>query len=328
MAKRTLMEQLDQVVQTLLVRPDTELVSVDAELRPLLQVAAGLRGLPSENFKAQLKAALEGRAKMTTATETSATGAFIREGFHTITPYIAVREVHQVIEFMKQTFGAEGTVLGIGSAGGIHGEYKIGDSMVMIGGGTEAKITPMPNSLHVYVKDVDAAYERAVQAGATTLMAPGDKFYGDRDASVQDVAGNHWYIGTHKASGHAPEGLRSVTPYLHPKGASEAIDFLKRAFGAEEVARHASPEGVIQHATMRIGDSMIEMGEAHGQFQPMSSMFYLYVENADQWYQRALDAGAASLAPPADQPYGDRVAGVTDPFGNQWFMATHLAEKS
>ena len=325
MVKRTLMNQLDRAVQNVLLHTSVDIPASDAELQPLLRVAVGLHGLPRESFKARLKAELEGMTKMNATAEVTTT--FIRQGFHTITPYIAVREAQQVIDFVTSTFGAEGTIMGMGSAGGIHAEYQIGDSMVMIGGGAEAKITPMPASLHVYVTDVDAAYERALQAGAISLMAPGDRVYGDRDASVQDVAGNHWYIGTHKATGHAPEGLRSVTPYLNPKGAPEVMEFLKRAFGAEEIARHASPQGVILHATMRIGDSMLEMGEAHGQFQPMPSMFYLYVDNADEWYQRALNAGATSLSVPADQPYGDRVAGVTDPFGYQWHVATHIGRQ-
>lgn len=325
MASRALMEQLDQAVQGLLLRPKSSLSSVDANLRPLLQVAAGLRGLPRRDFKARLKAELQGKTKVSIAAEPTPT--FKRAGFHTITPYIVVREAQQVIEFVRQTFGAEGAILGIGSAGGIHAEYKIGDSMVMIGGGAEAKMTAAPAALHVYVNDVDAVYERAVQAGGITIHAPEDRFYGDRDASVEDVAGNHWYIATNLTTGGAPQGMRSVTPCLLPKGAPEVMEFLKRALGAEELSRHASPQGIIRHATMRIGDSMIEMGEAHGPYQPMPSMFYLYVESADESYQRAIEAGAKSISAPGDQPYGDRVGGVADPFGNQWFLATHLGHE-
>ena len=324
MAKRTLIEQLDQAVQTLLARPETEFKEMDAELERLLGMARGLRGLPRESFKAKLKSELEKEANMTTATEAPVTKDFIREGFHTVTPYIAVREAEQVIEFIKQTFGAEGQILGIGSAGGIHAEYQIGDSMVMIGGGAQAKITPMPTALHVYVRDVDAAYERALKAGATAIRPPADQFYGDRDASLKDMAGNHWYIGTHQATGLRPPGLHTVTPCLLPKGAADVIEFMKGAFAAEEISRHASPDGVIRHALVRIGDSAIELGEAHGPFQPMPTMFYLYVQDADAWYRRALRGGATSLSEPTDQPYGDRVAGVKDPFGNRWFMATHI----
>jgi PhnB protein len=321
--KRMVAEQLDQAVQVFLGRPDARIEPVAAEVQPLLHIAAGLRGLPRESFKERLKAELEFETKTAAAPEESAN--FKREGFHTITPYIAVRQPEKVIDFIKATFGAKGTTLGTGSAGGIHAEYKIGDSMVMIGGGAQAEFTPMPAALHVYVRDVDAVYERAIQAGGTTITKPQDRPYGDRDAGVQDEAGNQWYIGTNKATGYRREGLRDVTPCLLPKGTPLVIDFLKRAFEAEEVSRHASPQGTIQHATVRIGDSIVELGEAHGPFQPMPTMFYLYVENADAAYQRAMEAGATSISPPADQHYGDRVAAVRDPFGNEWYMATHIA---
>jgi len=323
MTKGRLMEQLDQAVQALLQRPEAGIGSADAELQPLLQVAFELRGLPRESFKARLKAELESKTKIVSTSEGPAN--FKREGFHTVTPYIAVREPEKVIAFMKTTFGAEGAILGTGSANGIHAEYRIGDSMVMVGGGADAKITPMPTALHVYVRDVDQTYERAIGAGATTITKPQDRPYGDRDAGVQDEAGNQWYIGTNKATGYIREGLHDVTPCLLPHGTPQVIDFLKSAFQAEETERHATPKGVVVHATVRIGDSIIELGEAHGPFQPMPTMFYLYVEDADAWYERAIQAGAISISPPTDQHYGDRVAAVRDPFGNEWYMATRIA---
>jgi uncharacterized glyoxalase superfamily protein PhnB len=117
-----------------------------------------------------------------------------------------------------------------------------------------------------------------------------------------------------------------VTTFLHARGADRLIDFLKQAFGAEEKSRYESPDGVIQHATVSIGDSMLEMGEAHGPWQPMPTMFYLYVDDVDASYRRAVAAGAKSQAEPADQPYGDRVAGVVDPFDNTWYLATHIRD--
>ena len=104
------------------------------------------------------------------------------------------------------------------------------------------------------------------------------------------------------------------------------ISFLRRAFGAEELEKYASPDGVIHHAKIKIGDSMLEMGEAHGPYQPMPSTFYLYVPNVDATYSRALNAGATSTSEPVDQPYGDRSAGVKDVFGNQWYIATQIRE--
>src|SRR5437868_13996409 len=94
----------------------------------------------------------------------------VREGFRTITPYLVVPDVHAEVEFLKQAFVAEGQVYGLGTQGGFHGEYRIGESMIMIGGGgkgSQWKGTPLPTSIHLYVDDVDAIYKNAVQAGAT-----------------------------------------------------------------------------------------------------------------------------------------------------------------
>ncbi len=77
---------------------------------------------------------------------------------------------------------------------------------------------------------------------------------------------------------------------------------------------------------MTIGDSVVEMGESNGPYLPMPTQFYLYVPDVDASYRRALEAGAASISEPADQPYGDRTAGVNDVFGNQWYFATQLRE--
>ena len=114
--------------------------------------------------------------------------------------------------------------------------------------------------------------------------------------------------------------------YLHPLRGEPVINFLKRAFGAEDLGRYATPDGVIQHATLKIGDSHLELGEAQGPYQPMHSMFYLYVPDCDSVYKRALGAGATSISEPKDQPYGDRSGGVKDVFGNEWYIATHIKD--
>jgi uncharacterized glyoxalase superfamily protein PhnB len=321
MANVSLIEQLDEAVTAIIANPDAPLASVTTSVATLLRVAAELRDLPRADFKARLKADLERRASMTTTRVKP-----IREGFHTITPYLIVKEAAELIDFVKQAFGAEELYRGTGSAGGIHCEVKIGDSIVMLGGGGAWRGNPTPTGIHLYVKDADAVYERALEAGATSLHGPVDQAYGDREASVKDVSGNHWYIATHKATGHMPEGLRTVTPFLHPRGADRMIDFLKQAFGAEEESRAQSPDGVIHHATVKIGDSMIEMGEAHGPWQPMPTTFFMYVDDVDSLYRRAVASGAASQGEPADQPYGDRVAGVSDPFDNLWYIATHIKD--
>lgn len=245
------------------------------------------------------------------------------EGFHSITPYLQVEGAARLIDFVKEAFGAEEILkVPLPDATIMHAQVRIGDSMLeMADAGGEFK--PTPTAIHLYVTDADAVYKRALDAGASSISEPVDQFYGDREAAVRDPLGNNWYIATHKGASFIPEGLRSLTPYLHPHGASKLIDFLKEAFGAQVTGRHDSADGTIAHATVRIGDSMIEMGEAHGQFQPMPASIHLYVSDVDATYASAVRAGGASMFAPRDEPYGDRVGGVTDPFGNVWYIATH-----
>ncbi|MGH7965245.1 MAG: VOC family protein [Candidatus Binatia bacterium] len=120
-----------------------------------------------------------------------------------------------------------------------------------------------------------------------------------------------------------PDGYHAVTPYLVVQGAGKLIDFLKQAFDAQEIFRMAQPDGTVGHAEVRIGDSVVMMADACNEWKPMPGTIHLYVNDADATYKRALEAGAISLREPADQFYGDRSAGVQDPVGNHWFVATH-----
>jgi uncharacterized glyoxalase superfamily protein PhnB len=123
-----------------------------------------------------------------------------------------------------------------------------------------------------------------------------------------------------------PDGYHTVTPHLVNKDVSRLIEFLTRAFDAQEVHRLAGPDGRVMHAELRIGDSMIMIGEASGEWKPMPSSIALYVKDVDATYQRALAAGAVSLKEPMDQFYGDRSGGVKDPAGNHWWIATHIED--
>src|SRR6202011_3688331 len=250
-------------------------------------------------------------------------------GFHMVTPYLVAEDGAALLEFAKQVFGAEETMRAITPMGGVHGEVRIGDSMVMMGGGIPGQKFPAslhPNALHVYVEDADAVYEKALAAGATVIDEPRDQEYGERSASVKDHAGNFWYIATHKGESYMPKGLHNVNAYLHPLRAEPVINFLKRAFGAQELGKYATPDGVVHHAEIRVGDSVVEMGEAHGKYAPMPTMFYLYVPNVDGVYRTALAAGASSFQEPVDESYGDRTAAVKDAFGNTWYLATHIKD--
>jgi PhnB protein len=123
-----------------------------------------------------------------------------------------------------------------------------------------------------------------------------------------------------------PDGYHTVTPYLVVRDVAGLIDFLQQTFNATEIERMHSSSGRIMHAEVRIGDSVIMMGEAGEGNQPMPAMLYLYLEDSDAAYQRALAAGATSVQAPKDEFYGDRTAAVNDAFGNQWWMAMRVEE--
>jgi PhnB protein len=253
----------------------------------------------------------------------------VPRGFRMVTPYLVAEDGPALIEFAKQAFGAEEAFRAVTGMGGVHAEVSIGDSRLMIGGGTPGHKFPStlhPNALHLYVEYADAAFKKALAAGATSIDEPRDQDYGERSATVKDAAGNVWYIATHQGENYVPKGLHNVNVYLHPRRAEPLIAFLKRAFGAQEVAKYASPDGVVHHAQIRIGDSVVEMGEAHDKYESMPAMFYLYVPNVDAVYRQTVAAGATSFQEPTDQPYGDRQAGVRDAFGNTWYIATHIKD--
>ncbi len=252
----------------------------------------------------------------------------VPRGFRMVTPYLVAEDGLALLEFTKQGLGAEEIMRAVMPTG-VHAEVRIGDTTLMMGGGLAGKKFPgslQPNALHIYVEDADAVTQKAVAAGATLIDPVRDQEYGERSSTVRDQAGNYWYIATAKGEGYVPKGLFSVNPYLHPRRADPFISFLKRAFGAEEVAKYASPDGVVHHAVIRVGDSVLEMGEAHGKYETMEAMFYLYVPNMEAVYRQALAAGATSFQEPTDQPYGDRNAGVKDAFGNKWYIATHVKD--
>ena len=136
------------------------------------------------------------------------------------------------------------------------------------------------------------------------------------------------------ATKHIPEGYHSITPALIVRDANAAIDFYGRAFGAREVTRMTDRNGAIMHAEIRIGDSIIMLGEeneAWGVASPQTlggspSSLHIYVEDADAVFARAVEAGATVRYPMEDAFWGDRYGKVTDPFGHEWGIATHVKD--
>ena len=125
-----------------------------------------------------------------------------------------------------------------------------------------------------------------------------------------------------------PDGYHTVTPYLTVHDVSGLIAFAEKAFGAKLLSSHNGPDGKIGHAEFKIGDSVVMTGQAREQVPATSAMLYLYVPDTDAVYRAALAAGGKSLMEPSDQFYGDRNAGVSDPFGIQWWIATHVEDVS
>ena len=131
-----------------------------------------------------------------------------------------------------------------------------------------------------------------------------------------------------------PAGYHSVTPAIIVRGAAEAIEFYKRAFGAQEVTRMAGPDGKIMHAEIRIGDSVVMLGEENPQWGTLSPLstkgvpgsLHIYVTDADAAFERALRAGAKVRYPLEDAFWGDRYGKVTDPFGHDWGIATRVKD--
>ena len=131
-----------------------------------------------------------------------------------------------------------------------------------------------------------------------------------------------------------PAGYRTVTPYLICAGAAKAIDYYQQAFGAKERMRHEMPGGVIGHAEIEIGDSIVMLADEFPQMNVKGPLaiggtpvgLCIYVTNVDEVFNRAINAGGKVERPLADQFYGDRTGTLIDPFGHKWTIATHIED--
>lgn len=123
-----------------------------------------------------------------------------------------------------------------------------------------------------------------------------------------------------------PEGFHTVTPYISVKNLTDEFRFLENAFNARVIRQTKGPDGLIRHAEVRIGDSMIMFAEACEEWPATPVALYLYLPDVDTVYQQAIKAGATSIMEPADQFYGDRNGGVKDPAGNTWWLGTHIED--
>jgi PhnB protein len=253
---------------------------------------------------------------------------YIRKGFRTLTPYLLVADAAKVIGFLKEAFGAEEIFRvprGPQSKLIMHAEVRVLGSMVELADATE-EFKPRESINILYVPDVDAAYERAIRAGGTSLHAPIDQAYGDRDAVVKDPGGSTWCISSRGTGEHISADTPSLVPIFSVRNAAGYVDFMKQAFGAREAFMHKDAGGVVIHCRLKIGDSILAGGEAHGDRQAGPFLLHMYVRDTDAVYAKAIEAGASTIRGLEDAPYGDRTASVQDPFGNLWSLATHVRD--
>jgi PhnB protein len=137
-----------------------------------------------------------------------------------------------------------------------------------------------------------------------------------------------------KATEPCPKGFHTVTPSLNVRNAAQAIDFYKNALGAEELMRMTGPDGKIPHAELKIGDSIVFLSDENPAFGNKSPQtlggstggLYLYLEDVDTAFQRAVDAGGKATCPVTDMFWGDRMGNFVDPFGHSWTLATHTQD--
>ena len=363
MPKLNEFDQFDKLVDQVLAQGDELSVMVPARgLTPLLVLAAGLRSLPRENFKRRLKADLEGRKQMSSVAKPAVevrTTAAPRLTFKDAAKAI---EFYKHAFGARETFRFEvgGSIahaeIAIGDTilmlseewpdGGRFSAERLGNSPVW---------------LSIRTGDVDAFAKIAIAAGMKVKRPIQDQFYGKRSVLLADPFGYTWEVYTvieemsveemHRrmlATTAGPEtsqarpapekrtvssgvpfkrpGFRAITPYILVPGASQFIDFLKAAFGGQEMGRVPLPSGKLMHAEVKLGDSMIEMSDGNEQYGPSPVTIHLTVPDAEAAYRSAVKAGALSLYEPSMQFFGEYEAGVRDPFGNEWYITPPAEE--
>jgi len=322
MSNQSDFDQLELAVADILanrnVLPVVE--GTSAPFADLLLIARDLSAMPRPDFKARLRSALERTTSMTTKAATKTVQ--FREGFRTVTPYIYLTEAEELIAFVHQVFHGVETGRSTHGSGELHAEVRIGDSMLMIGGGPLYKGPARPMLLRVLVTNADEVYQRALGAGAVSTLAMTEA-YGERFGCVRDRFGNQWIISTQIGPSYA-EGLHhNITTFIRVRHAAKMIDFMVEALGAMEQMRADGPDKEVKHAIIQIGDSVVAISDARDE-STYPPQLYLYVPDVDALYERAVRAGARPTLPPSDHAYGDRGAGVTDEWGNFWYMATPL----
>ncbi len=246
------------------------------------------------------------------------------EGYRNVTPYLVVRGVAHLLDFLRDAFQAHELIRTPEPDGSItHAAVKIGDSIVEMGDTGGVQFDPLPGQLHFYLRDLESTYRRAVDCGAKFLYEPSVMPYGDREAGIEDPSGNQWFLSTHIVdNSYRPAHFHDITAGIRVKGAEALLSFVQTAFGASILTKHNSPDGAVSNAVFQIGNSVLECGEAHGEWGPRTCALHYYTEDCDAVFNKALAAGAKLFLPMKDQFYGDRGGGLIDSWGNHWYIAT------
>lgn len=272
-----------------------------------------------------------------------------RPGFHTMTPYLTVQALEPYLAFLRQAFGATEHFRAQGAAGGTHVELRIGDSMIMVGGGQQNQTAPpTATMLFLYLAEVDAVYQAALAAGATSLMPPTDGAFGEpRGAGIKDPAGHEWYFANWAARPDAPpayqeatpvEAQPAVIPMLTYEDGPAALDWLAKAFGFQEVTRWLDDDGRLAHGEMTTGSGRIMLAAATPAYQSpkhhreqcaaahawsqvpwVINGVLVYVADVDTHFAHAQAAGATILTALEDGFPGRRYR-AEDLEGQRWMF--------
>lgn len=278
-------------------------------------------------------------------------GKATRPGFHTVTPYLIVRELEPMVGFLKEAFGATVHYRAKGGSGGTHTELRIGDSMIMIGGGENGQVMePIPTMIFLYLEDVDETYQAALAAGATSLMEPTDGAFGEpRGAGIQDLSGNQWYFSNWEARPGAPpaylepesgknQPVSDTIPMLSYEDGPATMDWLAAAFGFQEETRWLHEDGTLAHGEMTTGSGRIMLATPTPAYQSPKRLrehyaparswsdvpwvingVLVYVDNVDAHYARAMKTGATLLGELEDGFPGRRYR-AEDLEGQRWMF--------
>jgi PhnB protein len=364
MAKQNVSEQLEAMVDAILAQPSVTRVTGSPKLKALARVAASLRGLPREDFKQRLKAGLGGRKQMSSvakpaveARTTAAPRLTFKDAAKAIEFYKRAFGAREMFRF-EVGGGIAHAEMAIGDS-----IFMLAEEWSEGGRFSAETLGNSPVWLSIRTGDVDAFADTAIAAGMKVKRPIQDEFYGHRDVLLADPFGYTWSVYTVKEemsvdemhrrmqamttspetteARPAPEertvsrgvpfkreGFRAITPYILVPGASQFIEFLRAAFGAEEMGRVPAPGGRIMHAEVKLGDSMIEMSDGNEQYAPSPVTIHLTVPDAEAVYQAAVKAGAMSLYEPALQFFGEYEGGVRDPFGNEWYITPQAKKYS